>query len=105
MGSKKTIVKALAAGAVLGAIASLIMSMRHTEEGKDIGKTAEKIRKRVALHAKKIGKLSKSAYDAIVETTLAEYRGVKAMSDSELQELKIELKEQWTHLSKILKKK
>jgi hypothetical protein len=74
MGSAKSFIKGLAAGAVFAA------------------------------HAKQLGKLSRSAYDKIVDTTVAEYRGVKALSESELTELKDELKMHWTDVQKILKK-
>lgn len=105
MGSKKNFVKGLAAGAVLGAVASMVMAMRNTKEAHELGDIAEKIKNRVAKHAKKVGKLTKSAYGNVVEKTVAEYRGAKALSDSELTELKDELKDSWVHLQAMLAKK
>ncbi|MEY4723028.1 MAG: hypothetical protein RLZZ324_541 [Candidatus Parcubacteria bacterium] len=107
MGAKKTIVKGLAAGAVLGAVAMLLSSMKKDGrlDTKQLGKTADRIKGKVAKHAMTIGKLTKSAYDSIVETTVAEYRGVKALSDGELSDLKDELKSGWMDVKKMVMKK
>lgn len=96
MGSKKALVKMLAAGAVLGAVAAVVSSMKDRGvKGADLRKAAVKIKDKVAHHAKKVGKLTKAAYGKIVETTIAEYRGVKALSEEELDELRDELKDGW----------
>lgn len=103
MGLKK-IVKGLAAGAVLAAVASLIVSMkeeRNKKAAKELGKVAHEIKERVAKHAKKLGKLSRSAYNKIVETTVAEYRGVKALSETDLSDMKKELKDSWSDVHRI----
>jgi hypothetical protein len=100
-------IKGLAAGAVLGAVASLLMGMEEKERDEKmsaIKKTAGEIKDRVADHAKKLGKLTKTAYDKIVETTVAEYRGVKALSETELSELKRDLKGSWSQIEKMIKK-
>ncbi len=105
---KKGFVKGLAAGAVLGAVASLIMSMEKEERDekmKAIKKAALEIKDNVAKHAKTLGKLSKQAYGKIVDTTVGEYRGMKLLSEEDLQDLKKELKGDWQRLQKILKKK
>ena len=99
-------IKGLAAGAVLGAAASLAMSMQkkeRTEKGRALKKAANEVKDRVVTHAKKLGKLSKSAYDKIVDTTVAEYRGVKSLTDAELDELKKELKKSWSSVQKLVK--
>lgn len=104
MGSKKSFVKGLAAGAVLGAVAALLHGVQ--EKGKkteDLERAAMRIKDKVASHAKKLGKLTKAAYGTIVDTTVAEYRGVKALSESELKELKAELKAGWTDVQAMLK--
>lgn len=100
MGSKKSFVKGLAAGAVLAAAAQLYMEMKDSKSSKSkdlkkLKKAAEDISVRVAKRAKKMGKLTKSAYGKIVDTTVAEYRGMKMLSEDELKELKSELKEGW----------
>lgn len=105
MGTKKSFVKGLAAGAVLAAAGSLVMEMGE-EKGKtakELKNTAGGIAKRVTRHAMKLGKLTKAAYGKIVDTTIAEYRGVKALSEDELKELKAELKDGWGDLSNIVK--
>lgn len=107
MGTKKSFVKGLAAGAVLAAAASLVMETGE-EKGKtakELQNTAGEIAKRVTKHAMKLGKLTKAAYGKIVDTTIAEYRGVKALSEDELKELKAELKDGWGDLSNIVKKR
>ena len=107
MGSKKSFVKGIAAGAVLAAAASLIMEMRgegnvHAKEFKNV---AKKIGDRVTKKALRLGKLSKSAYNNIVDTTIHEYRGVKALSEEELLELRMELRGSWNELKSLVAKK
>ena len=106
MGTKKSFVKGLAAGAVLGAVAAIMHTMQDKDKkGQELQKTAMKIKDKVAAHAKKLGKLTKTAYGKIVETTVAEYRGVKALSEDELSELRSDLKAGWTDVQKMLNKK
>ncbi|OGL73941.1 hypothetical protein A3C96_02710 [Candidatus Uhrbacteria bacterium RIFCSPHIGHO2_02_FULL_60_10] len=105
---KKGFIKGLAVGAVLGAVAAVISKMDSRERDKKavaVKKTAAHIANRVATHAKTLGRLTKSAYHQIVDATVAEYRGTKALSEDELSSLKKELKEDWGKLEKILKKK
>ena len=90
------LIKGLAAGAVLGAVAHLVLSMEHKDEKKAaIAKAADRIRRKVMAHAKSVGKLTKTAYGKIVDTTVAEFRGVKDLSEEELTELGSELKGSW----------
>ncbi|HTK04756.1 MAG TPA: hypothetical protein VL500_04175 [Candidatus Eisenbacteria bacterium] len=106
MGSKKSFVKGLAAGAVLGAVAAMLHSIKDKDKAaKDLKKTAARISDKVANHAKRLGKLSKAAYEKIVDTTVAEYRGVKALTEDELAELKHELKAGWGDVKEMIEKK
>ena len=106
MPSKKSFVKAFAAGAVLAAVAALIHEMKDRDiKAKGLAKPAMRIKDKVVKHAKKLGRLSKSSYDTIVDTTVAEYRGVKALSEDELKELKGELKAGWKDIREMLNKK
>lgn len=106
MGSKKAFVKGLAAGAVLGAVAAMLSTIKDKDKAaKDIEKAAMRIKDKVAGHAKRLGKLSKSAYEKIVETTVAEYRGMKALSEDELSELKAELKDGWADVKQMVEKR
>lgn len=106
MGTKKSFVKGLAAGAVLGAVAALMSTMKEKDKkAQEMQRTATRIKDKVAAHAKKLGKLSKAAYGKIVETTVAEYRGVKALTEDELKELKDELKASWKDVESMLKSK
>ncbi len=100
MGTKKSFVKGLAAGAVLAAAAQLYMEMKDsksttTKDLKKLKKAAAEISVRVAKRAKNMGKLTKTAYGKIVDTTVAEYRGMKLLSEDELKELKGDLKDGW----------
>jgi hypothetical protein len=96
MGKHKGFVKGLAAGAVLGAVASVLLSMEHKDEKKAaLTKVAKRVKTRVAQHTKNIGKLTKGAYNKIVDTTVAEFRGVKDLSEGELVELRDELRASW----------
>jgi len=106
MGSAKSFVKGLAAGAVLGAVAAIYSSMTEKDEKKaKVQKHAASIAKKVAAHAKQLGKMSKAAYGKIVDTTVAEYRGVKALSDDEMNDLRTELKDGWTELQSLFSAK
>ncbi|MFC1702984.1 hypothetical protein ACFLZO_00780 [Patescibacteria group bacterium] len=107
MGTKKSFVKGLAAGAVLTAAAHLYMEMKDSKSGKSkdlkkLKKAAEDISVRVAKRAKKMGKLTKAAYGKIVDTTVAEYRGMKMLSEDELKELKSDLKDGWEDMHSMM---
>lgn len=106
MGTKKSFVKGLAAGAVLGAVAAIMHTMQDKDKkAQELQKAAMRIKDKVASHAKRLGKLTKAAYGKIVETTVAEYRGVKALSEDELADLRDELKAGWTDVQEMLNKK
>jgi len=105
MGMKK-LVRTLAMGAILAGAATLAVKMKdekNRRKAKEIGRAAMAIKERVAKHAVKLGKLSKSAYGKIVDTTVAEYRGVKALSEGELDEMKDELKAGWEDVRQIFR--
>lgn len=102
----KGFIKGLAAGAVLGAVAALMHTVQDKDKkAKELEKVALRIKDKVAAHAKKLGKLTKAAYGKIVETTVAEYRGVKALSEEELDELREELKGSWSGVAEMMRKK
>ncbi|MEY4744216.1 MAG: hypothetical protein RL272_161 [Candidatus Parcubacteria bacterium] len=102
----KGFVKGLAAGAVLGAVAAMMHTVQDKDKkAKEIEKAAMRIKDKVAAHAKKLGKLTKAAYGKIVETTVAEYRGVKALSEDELSELRKELKAGWSDVRQMVARK
>ncbi|MFH2062933.1 MAG: hypothetical protein ABIJ46_02145 [bacterium] len=106
MGKHSGLIKGLAVGTVLGAVAHLVMSIEHKDEKKAaIAKAADRIRRRVMAHAKSVGKLTKSAYGKIVDTTVAEFRGVKDLSDDELNDLKTELKSGWETIKTMFEQK
>jgi hypothetical protein len=107
MGVKKA-VRTLAMGAVLAAVATLLIKMKDEKtklKVKKLAKAADSIKNKVVVHAKKMGKLSKAAYGKIVDTTVAEYRGVKALSEADLKELKRDLKSGWSDMKVIMKEK
>lgn len=102
MGSKKSFVKGVAAGAVLGAVFALVTQMKkHNVKKDDLEKAGKRIQDKVAKHAKKLGRLSKQAYGKIVDTTVAEVRGVKALSEDDLMDLRDELKDGWSDIQKM----
>lgn len=107
MGSKKSFVKGLAAGAVIAAAASLMLDMQKGEgkrKAAQLKKAASDIGKKVAAHAVRLGAMSKSSYDRIVDTAVAEYRGAKALSQDDLRELKAELRGGFAAMKSIVKK-
>ncbi len=106
MGKHKGFVKGLAAGAVLGAVASVLMSMEHKDEKKAaLARVAKRVKTRVVQHSKNIGKLTKSAYNQIVDTTIAEFRGVKDLSEDEMKELRAELRDSWSDVKGVVEPK
>jgi gas vesicle protein len=106
MASTKSFIKGLAAGAVLGAVAAIVTSLENKDEKIiELQKAASRIKDKVAKHARTMGKLSKSAYHEIVDKTVEEYRGLKHLSDKELNELKAELKDSWSDVEKVVKGK
>ena len=106
MASPKSFIKGIAAGVVLSAAASVILLMKSKNKKTEmLRETAKDILARVSKRAATLGALTKSAYHSIVETTLAEYKGIKVLSDDELKELKAELRASWSDVQKILKKK
>ena len=93
-------------GAVLAGVATLAIKMReekNQKKAKDMAKHAQMVTAKVVKHAQKMGKLTKSAYDQIVNTVVGEYKEMKALSESELKELTSELKESWTDVQSIIK--
>jgi hypothetical protein len=99
-------IKGLAAGAVLGAAASYLSHLAGDEKSvKALKKVADDVRERIVKHAKELGKLTKAAYNQIVETTVAEYTGAKALSETELAQLKKDLKAGWKELEREMKKR
>jgi gas vesicle protein len=104
--SAKKALKGIALGAVLAGVAALAIKMKEEKNQKKVKQLtdqAEKVSKKVVKHALSLGKLTKSAYKQIVDTTLAEYRGVKDVSETELKELKAELLDSWSDIEQMLK--
>jgi hypothetical protein len=105
MGAKKMLVKGLALGAVLGAVAAMIHEMKDRDiSSKEVTGAAERIKNKVSKHAMKLGKLTKEAYGSIVDTTVGEYRGVKALTEDELKDLSKELKGSWKEVQAMMMK-
>jgi gas vesicle protein len=105
-GSAKSFVKGLAAGAVLGAVAALVHNMDNKHEKAEVmQKAAERIKNKVAKRAKEMGKLTKSAYNNIVDATIVEFKELKDVSSEEMDELQGELKASWSEVEGVLKKK
>lgn len=100
----KGFIKGLAAGAVLGAVAAIVGTMKDkNQKAAELQKAAKQISAKIARHAKKLGSLTKSAYDNIVESTVEEYKGLKTLSKSEVADLTKELKSGWKEVQKMIK--
>lgn len=102
MGAKKFLLKTLVAGAVIGGVAAMLKKMKENGQMDELETTADRIKNKVVKQAKKLGKLTKSAYENIVDTTVAEYRGVKALSENDLEDLGDELKASWEDIQEVL---
>ena len=106
MASMKSFIKGLMAGAVLGAVGALAMSIdKNDKRVKLLKKTVEDIMDVVGKKAVALGQLSRSAYNKIVDTTVAEYKIAANFSEDELKELSRDLKDSWTDIAKIFKNK
>jgi gas vesicle protein len=106
MGSKKSFIKGLAAGAVLGAVAVMLHAMQDKDDkAGEMADVAMRIKDKVAQHAKTLGALTKEAYGSIVDTTVAEYRGVKALGEDELKDVSKELKGSWKDVQAVMRSK
>ena len=102
----KKFVKGLAMGAVLAGVAAAMVAMKDEKNKKlmkEVMDAAHVIKDKVAAHGKKVGKLSKSAYHRIVDATIGEYRGLKQLSESELTEMRDEMRAGWDDLRKVMK--
>jgi gas vesicle protein len=98
--------KGIALGAVLGSLATIVMRDEHrTEKAKAAKKVADTVQKKVVEHLLAVGKVTKSAFDKVVEATLAEFRDVKELSSDELKELKKEFKDTWRQMHDAMKAK
>ncbi|MBI4458279.1 hypothetical protein HY633_04925 [Candidatus Uhrbacteria bacterium] len=105
MSKKSALIKGLAVGAVLAAVAKAVMVIKEDDKkSKELAKIAKRIKERVVGHTKSIGKLSKASYAKIVDTVMAEYRTVKDLSGSENSEIRKELKNDWSAIKKMFKK-
>jgi hypothetical protein len=107
MGVKKT-VKHMAMGAILAGVAAALISMKDEKNRKKAGEVAavaEAVQKKVAARAKRLGKLTKSAYLNIVDTVVAEFSGIKDLSDDELKELRCELRDGWSDIKSAVQTK
>lgn len=105
MASKKGFVKLLALGAVLGGVAAMMHGMKDKHEKVDeLEKAAKRIKDKMAKHAKTLGHLTKEAYGTIVDATVSEYRGMKALSEDELKDMSKELKASWKDVKEVMKK-
>lgn len=101
---KPGFIKGVAIGAVLAALATMFLKDEHRDEKTATAMSAaDSVKKRVLAHMKSVGKVTKAAFNKIVETTLAEYRGAKALTAEELAELKKELKENWGRMHDAMK--
>ena len=92
-------------GAVLAGVATLAIKMRdekNQKKAKDMAKHAQMVTTKVVKHAQKLGKLTKTAYNQIVDTTIGEYKEMHGLTTSELKELKTELKDSWTDVQSIM---
>lgn len=101
--SMKGFLKGVVAGSVLGAIVVAASRMKASEK-KALTKTLADVQRKIASHSKRIGSLTRSAYEKIVDTAVAEYRGVKALSEKDLDDLRAELKASWKDVKKMVKR-
>lgn len=106
MSSMKPFVKGLMAAAVIGAVGLLAHSVaKNDKRAKQLKKTVEDIMDVVAKKALTLGKLTKSAYNKIVDTAVSEYKTAADFSGDELKELADELKNSWKDVESIFKSK
>lgn len=89
--------------------AGLYAFFTQNPKGKKIAKdgkmTMTDITREVVARSEKIKKISKKAYDAIVDDVLRQYQDQKKMTAASATELALELKKEWNAVKKELQKK
>ncbi|MEK9152515.1 MAG: hypothetical protein AAB692_04060 [Patescibacteria group bacterium] len=105
MGKKISLFKILAVGAVLAGVAKVAMSIKNDDKkSKEMIKLAKRIKESVSDHAAKVGKMSKTTYDNLVDTAMNQLENIKDLSGSEVKTLKRELKRGWSSIKSLLEK-
>jgi hypothetical protein len=92
---KNGLIKLLAAGALVGAAAHLYKKHDGAQKKAALAKVANNVGKKVGMHAKRVGKVTKSSFKSIVDSVVDEYQDTKDMTAGELKELKTELMNGW----------
>lgn len=103
--SKHVMLKGVALATLVTAAVSLVHLLKKNKKSRMLKKAAEDAKASVIAHAKRLGTVSKKSYAKIVDTVLAEYRNMKALSKDEIADLSYELKEGWQMVKKSPKAK
>lgn len=101
----KLIGKGIALATLVTAAVALAHALKKNKKAKLLKAAAQDAKETVMAHAKKLGGVSKKAYDRIVDTVVAEYGQMRTLSKQELGELTGELKAGWKVTSKKIKGK
>ncbi len=99
----KGFIKLLAAGALVGAAAHMINKCENKDKKKAaLTKAANKVGQLAKKHAKDVGKMTKSNFNKIIDSVVAEFKDTKDVSKGELNELKKELKNSWDEVKDVM---
>lgn len=102
---KKSQKQALAVGAGLAAIAAAatgvyMMTGKNAKNRKKVSKWVGDVQSDIVKQLNKAGKVSKQAYNKVVDTAMKNYKGVKNISADELALVASDLKSSWDAISK-----
>ena len=96
--AKKMLGKGLAIATLVAAAVALAHALKKNKKAKLLKAAMLDAKAAVIAHAKKLKGVSKKSYAKIVDTVMAEYRGMKTLSKEEMAELSGELKEGWREI-------
>jgi hypothetical protein len=103
--SFKKAIKSLAMGAVLAGVATVAIKMReekNRKKAKEMADRAHLMSTKVMKRAQKMGNLTKTSFHKLVDAAVNEYRGVKDVSQEEIEGLRNEIKDSWSDIQRII---
>ena len=101
----KNLIKGVALATLVTAAVALAHALKKNKKAKLLKAAMLDAKAAVVAHAKKLEGVSRKSYAKIVDTVMAEYRGMKTLSKEEIAELSCELKEGWKEVDAKLKTK
>lgn len=102
--AKKALGKGIALATLVAGAVALAHALKKNKKAKMLKAAAVDAKEHVVAHARKLGGVSKKSYARIVDSVLAEYGNMKALTKTEIAELSHDLKDGWDEVGKKLRK-